>query len=139
VVALPSGGPEGRSAGALGGWQLAVSRFSQHPAEAADLVAFLTSPAQQKQRAIEASYNPAIVSVYEDPDVLAANPFFGMLLGPLRSAVARPSRAAGASYSELSSQIWRAAHDVLAGEAEPAARVAALRDEIERLKHRARW
>jgi trehalose/maltose transport system substrate-binding protein len=139
VVALPSGGPEGRSAGTLGGWHLAVSRFSRHPAEAADLVAFLTSAAQQKKRAIAASYNPTIVSLYQDPDVLKANPFFGTLLEPLTSAVARPSRTVGASYSELSSEIWRAAHDVIAGEAEPAPRVVALRDELERLKHRAHW
>jgi trehalose/maltose transport system substrate-binding protein len=138
VVPLPSGGPGGKPSGALGGWHLAVSRYSKHPAEAADLVAFLTSPAQQKKRAVEASYNPTIPALYADADVLAANPFFGELLPSLYGATARPSRIAGPHYNRLSSDVWRAAHDVLAGK--PAAqRVAQLERDLDRLKYRARW
>jgi len=138
VMPLPAGGDAGgRASGTLGGWHLAVSRHSRHPAEAADLVAFLTGRAQQKKRAIEASYNPTIPALYEDPEVLAANPFFGMLLEPLRNAAARPSRAAGAHYNRVSSEVWRAAHDVLAGQ--PAdERVRALAGRLERLEHRVR-
>ncbi len=137
VIALPGGEPDGRRSGTLGGWHLAVSRHSRHPEEAADLVAFLTGRAQQKKRAIEASYNPTIPSLYEDPDVLAANPFFGALLGPLRSATARPSRVAGAHYNRVSSEVWRAAHDVLAGQP-PDARVRELADRLGRIGQRMR-
>jgi trehalose/maltose transport system substrate-binding protein len=139
VTVLPRGGPEGKSAGTLGGWQLAVSRYSKHPAQAAALVAFLTSAEEQKKRAIEASYNPTIEALYADPEVLAANPFFAKLLEPLKAAVARPSRVAGPYYNHLSDDVWRAVHDILAGESQPAARVAALADELDRLRHRARW
>ena len=38
VTLLPSGGS--RNADTLGGWQLAVSKYSKHPAEAAALVKF---------------------------------------------------------------------------------------------------
>jgi trehalose/maltose transport system substrate-binding protein len=138
VVPLPSGGPGGKVSGVLGGWHLAVSRYSRHPAEAADLVAFMTSAAEQKRRAIEASYNPTLPALYEDPEVLAANPFFADLLPSLNNATARPSRVAGPHYNRLSSDVWRAAHDVLAGApAEP--RVERLAADIDRLKHRARW
>ena len=37
VVALPAGGADGHSAAVLGGWNLAVSRYSEHPQMAADL------------------------------------------------------------------------------------------------------
>lgn len=138
VTPLPRGGPDGRSSGTLGGWHLAVSRYSRHPREAADLVAFLTSAEQQKKRAIVGSYNPTIPALYDDPDVLAANAFFADLLEPLRNATTRPSRIAGPHYNRLSSDIWRAAHDILAG-ASVQPRLNALLDDLDRLKYRAGW
>jgi len=138
VATLPSGGPGGHPSGALGGWHLAVSRYSRHPAEAADLVMFLTSAAEQKRRAVAASYNPTIMALYKDPEVLKANPFFADIYSALVGAAARPARIAGPHYNRLSSDVWRAAHDILAG-ARPETRIAALVDDLDRLKHRARW
>jgi len=138
VMPLPSGGPDGKSTGTLGGWQLAVSRYSKHPKEAADLILFLASASQQKKRAIEASYNPTLPALYEDPEILAANPFLADLLEPLRKAVARPSRIAGPHYNRLSNDVWRAAHDVLTG-APPDKRVDELANDLDRLKYRAGW
>src|SRR6218665_1608835 len=43
VVALPKGGADGKSSGTLGGWNLAVSKYSKHQKAAADLVKYLTS------------------------------------------------------------------------------------------------
>ncbi|MGD9805220.1 MAG: ABC transporter substrate-binding protein [Hyphomicrobiaceae bacterium] len=138
VVPLPSGGPDGKSSGTLGGWHLAVSRYSKHPKEAADLVIFLTSAAQQKKRAITASYNPTLPALYKDPELLAANPFFGDLLASLENATARPSRIAGPHYNRLSSDVSRAVHDILNGT--PArSRIEQLADELDRLKYRAGW
>ena len=138
VMALPRGGADGKTTGTLGGWQLAVSRHSRHPAAAADLVRFLTSRQQQKQRAIRASYNPSIAALYRDPDVLAANPFFGQLRHTFEQAVARPSRAAGGSYNRVSSAFWRATRDVLTGRVDAATRLARLEHELERLSARRR-
>jgi trehalose/maltose transport system substrate-binding protein len=138
VIPLPRGGTEGKVSGTLGGWHLAVSRYSKHREEAAQLVAFLTSTEQQKKRAIAASYNPTRPALYRDPDILTANPFFGELLGPLQNAAARPSRIAGPHYNHLSSDVFRAAHDILAG-APAKQRVAQLVEELERLKYRAGW
>ena len=58
VAPLPKGGPDGRHAGTLGGWQLAVSRYSRHSAAAVDLVLYLTSAAEQKRRAIAPPTTP---------------------------------------------------------------------------------
>jgi trehalose/maltose transport system substrate-binding protein len=64
VSALPKGsGEDGKHSGTLGGWQLAVSKYSQNPEIAADLVAYLTSYDEQKRRAIEGSYNPTIAAL----------------------------------------------------------------------------
>ena len=96
VSALPKGGAGGQNAATLGGWQLAVSKYSKNPAIAADLVMFMTSAESQKYRAINGSYNPTIAALYKDKDVLAANPFFGSLYDVFTSAVPRPATATGA-------------------------------------------
>src|SRR5262249_58422861 len=75
VAPLPKGEGDGaRPAATLGGWDLSVSKFSKHPAEAADLVMYLTSAAEQKRRAITAGFNPTIPSPYSDSEIVAANP-----------------------------------------------------------------
>jgi trehalose/maltose transport system substrate-binding protein len=138
VIALPHA-DDGEPAATLGGWHLAVSRYSRHPAIAADLVRYLTGAAEQKRRAIEGAYNPTIEALYQDEEVLAANPFFGQLVDSFRNAVARPSRITGPRYSRVSDAVWRAAHDILAHTAEPTTRLADLGRELDRLRHRARW
>ncbi|HUN91565.1 MAG TPA: ABC transporter substrate-binding protein [Burkholderiaceae bacterium] len=117
VMPLPKGGADGRNAATLGGWQLAVSKYSKNPDAAADLVMYLTSAAVQKQRAIKGSFNPTIPALYKDKDVLAANPFFGSLYDVFTSAVPRPSTVTGAKFPEVSNAFWNAVHDVLAGQA----------------------
>lgn len=132
VAPLPGGG-------ALGGWNLAVSRYSRHPREAADLVRHLTGPAEQKRRAVAAAYNPTVVALYDDADVLAANPFYAEVRPILEHAVARPSRVAGRRYARLSSLVWRATHDMVARGAEPGPRLERLAAEIARLARRSGW
>lgn len=115
VAALPKGGPDGRSAAGLGGWQLAVSKYSKNPDLAADLVKYLTSYEEQKRRAIEGSYNPTIAALYQDPDVLAANPFFGSLYDTFVNATPRPSTVTGTKYNRVSKEFWTAVHQTLSG------------------------
>ena len=140
VAPLPRG--EGENAGhtgALGGWQLAVSRYSDHPDVAADLVRFLAGFEEQKRRAIVGSYNPTIVALYEDADVLAANPFFGTLFDTFANAVARPSSVTGERYNEASSAFYNAVHSVLSGDAEASAALAALQTDLNRMSRGGRW
>jgi trehalose/maltose transport system substrate-binding protein len=113
IVPLPKGGANGRHSATLGGWQLAVSKYSKNPEVAADLVMYLTRPAEQKRRAIEGAYNPTIPDLYQDQDVLKANPFFGDLSSVLKSAVARPSRITGTNYNRVTSEFWSGVHAVL--------------------------
>jgi len=138
VVALPHG-PGGESASALGGWHLAVSRYSQNREEAIDLVRYLTRAEEQKRRAIKGAYNPTLTALYDDPEVIAANPFFKTLYPAFENAVARPARPAGARYNQVSDAIWRASYDVLQGDSEAGPALTKLEDEIARIAYRARW
>jgi trehalose/maltose transport system substrate-binding protein len=115
VAPLP-GEKEGQSAAALGGWQLAVSKYSAHPEVAADVALFLASEEIQKMRAIKGSFNPTIMSLYKDPEVLEAVPFFGSLYDVFINAVARPSTVTAPRYNEVSTLFFNAVHSVLTGE-----------------------
>lgn len=114
VSPLPRG-PEGEPAATLGGWQLAVSQYSNHPDIAADVALFLASYEEQKVRAVEGSLNPTIAALYEDEDVLEASPFFGDLYDVFINAVARPSTVSAPQYNEVSTLFFNAVHSVLTG------------------------
>jgi trehalose/maltose transport system substrate-binding protein len=139
VSALPKGGEDGKHTGVLGGWQLAVSKYSANAELAADLVKHLTSSKEQKRRAIKGAYNPTIAALYEDAEVLEANPFFGNLYETFTNAVARPSRVTGAKYNQVSSEFYNAAHEVLSGKTEAAASLEALEGRLDRLSRGGRW
>jgi trehalose/maltose transport system substrate-binding protein len=139
ITTLPLGDTAGKHSGALGGWNLAVSRYSKHPAIAAQLVRFLTSAAEQKWRALRGGYTPTRMALYADPQVLARNPLFAKLFDAFQHAVARPSRVTGARYSHVSYDVARAVHGILVHSVTPAAGVARLRDELQGLRHRTRW
>jgi trehalose/maltose transport system substrate-binding protein len=139
VSALPRGGEDGQHTGTLGGWQLAVSRYSENPEVAADLVRFLTSYDEQKRRAIIGSYNPTIEALYEDEEVLEAVPFFGSLYDTFVNAVARPSGVTGERYNEVSSAFWNSVHSVLSGDTTAEDSLADLETELRRLSRGGRW
>jgi trehalose/maltose transport system substrate-binding protein len=136
VSALPKGGAEGKNAATLGGWQLAVSKYSKNPKEAADLVMYMTSKEIQKERAIKGSYNPTIPSLYQDKEVLAAAPFFGDLYSVFTSAVPRPATATGLKYNEVSAAFWNATHDVLSGKEKAETSLGKLEGKLKQIKRR---
>ncbi len=115
VAPLPAG-EGGESTGALGGWQLGVSKYSDNPEVAADVALFMASAAEQKIRAVEGSYTPTIMSLYEDPEVLEAAPFFESLYQVFTNAVARPSTVTSPNYAEVSRIFSSAVHSVLTGQ-----------------------
>jgi trehalose/maltose transport system substrate-binding protein len=139
VIALPKGGADGKNTATLGGWELAVSKYSNNADAAADLVRYLTSEQEQKRRAIVASYNPTIESLYADQEVLTAVPFFGTLDESFVNAVARPSRVTGTKYNQMSAEFFNAVHEVLSGRNTAEASLAALEKKLDRLSRGGRW
>ncbi|MEM8622107.1 MAG: ABC transporter substrate-binding protein [Pseudomonadota bacterium] len=136
VIALPKGGEGGKNTGVLGGWNLAVSKYSENAALAADLVMHLASAEEQKIRALRGAYNPTMPALYEDAEILEATPFFGDLYDTFTNAVGRPSRVTGENYNRVSAAFWQAAHDVLSGEAEAGAALSKLEGDLERIRRR---
>ncbi len=130
VAPLPAG-ENGNSSAVLGGWNLAVSKYSEHPELAAELALFMTGERVQKLRAVEGSFNPTIADLYQDEEVLEANPFFGDLYDVFTNTVARPSAEAGQDYSAVSERFFQAVHSVLNGESQAEDELAYLELEIE--------
>lgn len=115
VTTLPVG-VEGESpASTLGGWNLAVSKYSKNQEAAIELVKFLASKEVQKKRAIELSNMPTIAALYDDPDVAAAQPFMPRWKPIFENAVPRPSAVTKLKYNEVSSKFWSAVHNTLSG------------------------
>ncbi len=115
VAPLPAG-DSGNGASTLGGWNLAVSKYTDTPELAVELAMFVAGEKIQKMRAIEGSFNPTIKSLYEDEEVLEASPFFGKLYNVFVNAVARPSTATAPKYAQTSELFFQAVHSVLTGE-----------------------
>ncbi len=114
---LPKG-PGGQSAAALGGWQLAVNKYSRFPKEAAALIRYVTSAEAQKYRAINSGENPTRRSLYTDPKVLAANPFWKGFPKVLEGAVSRPSGVTASKYDVVSTAFYNTVNSVLSGNVE---------------------
>ncbi len=134
VTQLPMGdGDNATHADCLGGWQMMVSAYSQNQDAAIAFAQFLTSIELQRSLAIEQSRLPTIVSLYDDADVLAANPFFGSLKDVFQGgAVARPSTVTSDLYNDVSTAYFTAVNEILTGQApDAAARVAQLQTDIE--------
>lgn len=112
VAPLPHAGSN-PSVGTVGGWQLAVSAYAQHPEASVEFLRYLTSAEVQKWRAIQGAYVPTIRSVSEDPEVIEALPFLERLQNVVR--VTRPSRETGAFYNEASAVIFQGTNDILRG------------------------
>lgn len=138
VSALPAG-DGGTSAAVLGGWQMAVSKYSKNQDAAVDLVKYLCSAELQKDRAIHFSQNPTIAALYKDPQVLAAVPFYGELYDVFTHTVARPSRVAGPRYAQLSSAFEATVHDVIASGGGAAPKLATLQAKLDRMSRNGHW
>ena len=116
VIALPRGGNDGHGAAALGGQQLAVSKYSKNVDAAVDLVLYLSGLEEQKRRSITGGFNPTIASLYKDQEMISANPFQAELYSTFMNATARPSSPTHGRYNQVSSEFWNAVHATLTGE-----------------------
>jgi len=102
----------GKSATCIGGWQLAVSAYSKNKVEAVKFVRYLSSPEVSKMQAIMASHMPVFPSVYKDPEVLKANPWFADALPVVEGAKSRP---VSAQYPQVSDAVRSNMNAYLAG------------------------
>jgi trehalose/maltose transport system substrate-binding protein len=129
VTLLPDGG--GGHAATLGGWQLAVAQYSENPLAAVEFVKYMPSPEVQLRRSIEGSFAPTVPELYDEPEAVAANPYYPSLKEVFfGGAVARPSSISGEAYAEVSFAYFNAVHDILTGDKTAAEALADLEENL---------
>lgn len=130
VAPLPAG--DAGSAAALGGWMTAINKYSEHPQEAWEFVKFMTGPEGQKISAIHGGLAPTLPALFEDEEILEANPFFkqeGFQEG-LEAAVSRP---VAPNYPEVSEIIQINISKAIAGEMTPEEAAAKMEEELQKV------
>jgi multiple sugar transport system substrate-binding protein len=90
MAALP-GFPGHQGVAALGGWQMAVSRFSKKPELAWRFADFMTSAEMQKRIALATGRPPTRIALYDDPELRQKIPELTALLENFKRAVPRPT------------------------------------------------
>jgi multiple sugar transport system substrate-binding protein len=131
VMALPGRVP-GAGVSCLGGWNLAVSRFSRHPGPAWRLIAFMTDPAAQRQFATGAGRLPTRHTLYRDRAVAAALPYLAAVYPALRTARPRP---VSPYYARISDVLQVELHRALTDRQSVAAALRAAQRKIEALEN----
>ncbi|RWZ58782.1 ABC transporter substrate-binding protein [Halobacillus fulvus] len=127
VAPLPEG--DAGSAAALGGWMTAINAYSENKEEAWEFLKFMTGPEGQKISAIYGGLAPTLPELFEDEEILEANPFFQEegFQNALESAVSRP---VAPNYPEVSEVIQINVSRAIAGEVTPEEAVAAMEEEL---------
>ncbi|QYZ71730.1 ABC transporter substrate-binding protein [Neotabrizicola shimadae] len=134
VVTLPTGGGDNTSAATLGGWNVAVSKYSKNQEAAISLAMYLAGPEAQKQRALAESNLPTIVALYDDADIAAQQPIIPRWKDVFLQAVPRPSAPTKGKYNEVSSKFWSAVHNTLSGDGTAAENLEMLEVDLTDLK-----
>ena len=134
VTTLPVGAEGDTSAATLGGWNVAVSKYSKHQDVAISLALYLAGPEAQKARALSESALPTIVALYDDADIAATQPIIPQWKDVFLNAVPRPSAPTLGKYNEVSSKFWSAVHETLSGNGSAADNLAGLEADLTDLK-----
>ena len=108
IMPVPKGSATGNSSGVLGGWSLAVSKYSKNQAAAADLLLYMTSKEGQKHLSLSGSYTPSVLELIPDHRAKIKIDLF-------KNALPRPATITGSKYHRMSSEFYTAVHSVLSG------------------------
>ncbi|AGB41487.1 ABC-type sugar transport system, periplasmic component [Halobacteroides halobius DSM 5150] len=112
IAPMPRG-PQGDSGAAtLGGWNLAINKYSEHKEAAVKFVKFMTSYKMQAFNAIKSSRIPTRKAVYHDKEVLEVNPYYKDMYNVFINAKPRPVTP---MYPQISDVIQVEVHKVING------------------------
>jgi multiple sugar transport system substrate-binding protein len=116
VHPMPYGGSNTVGHSCLGGWQYGINAFSKNPDAAWKFIHYMLSLDAQKTRAVQLSLLSTLKSIYTDPDVLTAVPFFGKMQAVLQNAKPRP---VSPFYPDITDAIQKHVHDALIKQTSP--------------------
>jgi multiple sugar transport system substrate-binding protein len=128
VTTFPSyeGNP---GAGVLGGYNLAISAYSENPEGSLAFIEFATQPDQQVIQATEASLPAVVSSVYDNPKVQKAAPFATELRDAVEQAQPRPVSPV---YPQISEAIYTNVYAALQGDKSPDKAATDMNDDIQK-------
>jgi multiple sugar transport system substrate-binding protein len=109
VTALP--GLTGPGSSTLGGANLAISAYSQHPATALAFIKFLTSRSSERQVLLSSALPPVWTALYSQRSLVRRFPFLPVLKQAILTARPRPALV---NYNQFSLAISSAVHQALA-------------------------
>ncbi len=117
AVATMPAAEGGRPTTALGGAELAINAYSEHPDLAWKLIEYLTAPEQQLERAAATGDYPTRRALYDDPRLAEALAIpLDRVRTAIESAVPRPVTPI---YTELSGLLQVQLHRALTGQTSP--------------------
>jgi multiple sugar transport system substrate-binding protein len=101
IAPMPAA-PGGHPTAALGGQQLAINAYTEHPQAAYALIAYLTEPEQMLERARVSAQFPTRRALYDDPRLARAlSVSLGQVRHAVESAMPRPVIPIYTQLSEL--------------------------------------
>jgi multiple sugar transport system substrate-binding protein len=118
-----------QGAGVLGGYDLAISAYSENPEGSLAFINFATSPEQQVLMVTKASLPPVTTSVYTDPQVEKTLPFAAELLDAVEQAEPRPVSPV---YPQISEAIYTNVFAALQGDMTPDEAASTMNEEIQK-------
>jgi multiple sugar transport system substrate-binding protein len=127
VSTFPSyGGNEG--AGVIGGYNLAISAFSENPEGSLAFINHATSPEAQEIQATKASLPAVLTQTYDDPQVRKALPFAAELRDAVEQALPRPVTPV---YPQVTEAIYDNVFAVLQGDMSPDEAASKMNEDIQ--------
>jgi multiple sugar transport system substrate-binding protein len=117
ITTIPHAASQSTGHSCIGGWNLAINAYSQHPDEAWEFVSYMLAPEQQKFAATNGTYTVTLQSVYSDPDVAKKQPLFTKLADQLKNGKPRPVSPV---YVDVSNAVQQNVYAALKGQAKPA-------------------
>jgi multiple sugar transport system substrate-binding protein len=110
----------------IGGINIGVGAFTDHPEEAFEAALCMRGPENQKRNATAGGLPPSIAALYDDPEVRKTYPFADLIRSALQTASLRPQSPA---YNDISLAIQRTLHPPSA--IDPPAVAGELKEKIE--------
>jgi trehalose/maltose transport system substrate-binding protein len=129
VAPLPAGTGQ-QPVGCIGGWALAVSKYSKSPDASIEFVRYLSSPEFQTYRGVVGGFVPTIPTVADNPAVQQAQPYLAKVGSVTR--LARPSAETGENYNQVSTFFFQGVNGILNGQ-DAATVLPTMQNQIQRL------
>ena len=132
VAPLPVVNQGDQSSSGLGGWNFLINAASSPDTQDAayEFIRFATSAEQQKTRALEGAFLPTLQELYEDQEVLDAQPPIAQAPEALRNSKPRP---VSPYYSDMSLRMAEQFNASLNGDVEPETATQTLQGELEEI------